>query len=207
MTTGYAVDPSRSIAGAHSRRRPSGEPPPLPHRINTSGRWWLAFALMVVVSWVLVATIQRTAVALDVVDHAVLDRIASIRTPWLTQLMKVIGLAATGWALQILWLANLVILLIWRRWRHLIVWVGVGIVVDSIAGSIAGSLQRPRPMGVEILGHWSGFAMPSLPMAILAAFSVNTLYANVPAGHPRQVGKVIVGVLLAAVATSRMYLA
>src|ERR1700712_1978322 len=105
MTTGYAVDPARSTTAAHSRRRPSGEPPPLPHRINNSGRWWLALALMVVVCWILVATIQRTAVALDVVDHAVLDRIASVRTPWLTQVMKVVGLPVTRWALPILWLA------------------------------------------------------------------------------------------------------
>jgi tRNA A-37 threonylcarbamoyl transferase component Bud32/membrane-associated phospholipid phosphatase len=179
----------------------------LPHRINTSGRWWLALALLVVSFSILVATTQRTALALDVADHAVLDRVAAARTPWLTDVMKVIGFAATGWALQILWLANLIILLIWRRWRHLIVWVGVGIFVDSLAGSIAGSLQRPRPLGVEILSDWNGFAMPSLPMAILAAFSVNTLYANVPAGHLRQLGKLLVGILLVLVSASRIYLA
>jgi tRNA A-37 threonylcarbamoyl transferase component Bud32/membrane-associated phospholipid phosphatase len=207
MTAGYAVDPARSIVSTHGRRRPSGEPPPLPRRINTSGKWWLALAVMVVVSLILVATLKTTAVALDSFDHALLRWAASLRTAWLTQLMKVIGVAATGWGLQILWLVNLVLLLIWRRWRHLIVWVGVGIVVDSIAGSIAGTLQRPRPLGVEIISDWHGFAMPSVPMAILAAFSINTLYANVPAGHPRQLGKVIAGILLTAVAMSRIYLA
>jgi hypothetical protein len=56
----------------HSKRRPSGEPPPLPRAINASGKWWLAFALSAVGLWVAVALTRRTGVTLDAIDHAVL---------------------------------------------------------------------------------------------------------------------------------------
>ncbi|HYU05047.1 MAG TPA: hypothetical protein VEL02_14480, partial [Jatrophihabitantaceae bacterium] len=176
----------------HSKRRPSGEPPPLPRAINASGKWWLAFALSAVGLWVAVALTRRTGVTLDAIDHAVLERIVMIRSAWLTRVAKVVSSPATGPALQAVWLANLVALLYWRRWRHLIVWLGAGLVVDNGTEAIAGVIHRPRPFGVEILGGWAGYAMPSLPLAVLAAFSISTLYSTVPAGRPRQLGKIVV---------------
>jgi membrane-associated phospholipid phosphatase/serine/threonine-protein kinase RIO1 len=207
MTAESAVDAPRAVVRAHPRRRPSGEPPPLPRRINTSGKWWLTLALAVVLLWVLAATTRSTAMRLDAIDHAVLDKIVSWRTPWLTRLMDVLGAPATAWGVQVIWLANLVLLLIWRRWRHLIVWIGVGLLVDNVGIAIGQTLQRPRPYGVEILGDWNGFAMPSIPLAVLSAFLISTLYANVPAGRLRQMGKPIVIAVIALVAISRVYLA
>src|SRR3954452_14636148 len=49
--------------------------------------------------------------------------------------------------------------------------------------------------------------MPSVPMAITAAFLVNTLYALVPAGRHRTTGKWVTCGLLAVTALSRLYLA
>jgi tRNA A-37 threonylcarbamoyl transferase component Bud32 len=106
-----------------------------------------------------------------------------------------------------LWLANLIVLVVWRRWRHLIVWIGVGLIVSNGAAAIAETLQRPRPLGIEILGAWKGFAMPSLPLAVLSAFLISTLYSNVPSGKPRQRGKIVVTVVLVVVVASRLYLA
>jgi membrane-associated phospholipid phosphatase/serine/threonine-protein kinase RIO1 len=207
MTAESTVDATRAVVRAHPRRRPSGEPPPLPRRINTSGKWWLALALAVVLLWVLAATTRATAMRLDVVDHAVLSRIVSWRTPWLTRVMEVLRAPATAWGLQIIWLVNLVLLLFWRRWRHLIVWIGVGLLVDNVGNAIGQTLQRPRPYGVEIIGDWNGFAMPSIPLAVLATFLISTLYANVPAGRLRQIGKPIVAAVIALAAISRVYLA
>jgi tRNA A-37 threonylcarbamoyl transferase component Bud32 len=206
MTLQPALD-SATLVRTRARRRPSGEPPPLPHRINKSGKWWLALALSVVLFWILVATTRRTGVTLDALDHAALDRIVAIRTPWLTRVMRVLGTPATGWALQILWLVNLVAMMFWRRWRHLIVWMAVGLLVDNLASAAAGAMERPRPLGIEILGDWKGFAMPSLPLAVLSAFCINTLYSNVPAGLARQRGKYLVAGLLTLVVASRLYLA
>ena len=120
--------------------------------------------------------------------------------------MKAIGLLATGPAMQALWLVNLVIMVIWRRWRHLLVWLISGLLVVDGCAAIAEVIQRPRPLGIEILGDWKGYAMPSLPLAVLAAFLINTLYPR-PAGRPRHRGKLAVAIVLLLVTASRLYLA
>jgi tRNA A-37 threonylcarbamoyl transferase component Bud32 len=68
-------------------------------------------------------------------------------------------------------------------------------------------IQRSRPLGVEILGEWTGYAMPSRPIAIFAAVLVNGLYSLVPAGRLRELGKMVVLGLLGITALSRVYLA
>ena len=72
---------------------------------------------------------------------------------------------------------------------------------------MADILQRPRPLGVEILGAWEGSALPSLPMAFLTAILVTALYTLVPAGRLRERGKLVVAGLLGVTAFSRFYLA
>jgi RIO1 family len=212
-STPHAVSGAGSAAAWPSavprgrRRRPSGEPPPLPRTLSASGKWWLVLAGAAIVFSVLVGTIERLSVGLGVIDSRMLDWLADVRSPALTRAMKVLGVLATGRGLQVIWLANLVVLVIWRRWRHLFVWVGTGLLVSAVADSVAQSIQRPRPLGVEILGQWKSFAMPSVPMAILAAFLVSTLYALVPAGRLREAGKLVVGGVLAITLFSRLYLA
>jgi tRNA A-37 threonylcarbamoyl transferase component Bud32/membrane-associated phospholipid phosphatase len=207
MTAETGVAVSTGFVRAHPRRRPSGEPPPLPHRINTSGGWWLALAVAVAGFAALVATTPGTALRVDLIDHAILSGIASVRTAWLTDVMHVLGAPATGWGVQVILFLNLIPLLLWRRWRHLIVWVGVALVVDNLAFVAASLIQRPRPLGVEILGYWKGYSMPSVPLAVLSAFLVSTLYANVPAGRARRAAKLIVAAVLVVVSASRLYLA
>jgi tRNA A-37 threonylcarbamoyl transferase component Bud32/membrane-associated phospholipid phosphatase len=188
------------------RRRPSGEPPPLPRHLNASGKWWLALSGAVVVAWAVVWGTGSVGV-FDVADTAVLQAIAGIRSPALTRAAEVAGVLATGDALYVLWLANLVPLVAFRRWRHLFVSIAVGLVVVNVAAGMAGTLQRPRPYEVEVIGPWTGFSMPSLPMTVLATFLLTTVYSLVPAGRPRTIGKWVVCGLLAVTALSRLYLA
>jgi tRNA A-37 threonylcarbamoyl transferase component Bud32/membrane-associated phospholipid phosphatase len=117
------------------------------------------------------------------------------------------GKTATAQVLTVIWWIALAILLVWRRWRHLFVWLGALLVVSTFTAVAGGMIQRPRPMGIEILGHWEGYAMPSRPMAILSAIGVCILYALVPAGRPRERGKVVVTAVLVVTALSRLYLA
>src|SRR3954454_6241057 len=49
--------------------------------------------------------------------------------------------------------------------------------------------------------------MPSAPLAVLSAFLVSTMYAQVPAGRLRQIAKPIIAVVLLLVSFSRLYLA
>jgi membrane-associated phospholipid phosphatase/tRNA A-37 threonylcarbamoyl transferase component Bud32 len=143
----------------------------------------------------------------DVADTRVLQALESIRSAALTRVADVAGVLATPAGLQVLWLVNLLTLAAIRRWRHLFVWLGVGLLVTLVGFTMAQALQRPRPYDVEIIGRWAGYSMPSLPMTVLATFLVSTLYALVPAGRYRTAGKWVACGLLAVTALSRMYLA
>ncbi len=196
-----------AIVRGRRRRRPSGEPPPLPRALNASGKWWLALAAAVILFWVVEATNHAFALRLDLFDHAVLRRIEDMRSPALTDAMKAIGWLATGRALQLLWLSSLAVLLFWRRWRHMFVWVGVALLTINFVQIVGQGIGRPRPLGIDIIGPWQGYAMPSVPLAALALFAISALYSTVPAGRRRTQGKIVVAVVLASVFASRLYLA
>jgi tRNA A-37 threonylcarbamoyl transferase component Bud32/membrane-associated phospholipid phosphatase len=168
---------------------------------------WLAAAVLAVALVVLVSAWSAASTLVTVVDHWVLDWITDIRSPGLTRAMRGLGTLAGPVALSIAWLATLGVLLVMRRWRHLFVWLGAILVVRTIAVVASLVVERPRPIGVEILGPWQGFAMPSQPIAALCAVLVGGLYALVPQGRLRQAGKWIATGLVAVVAFSRLYLA
>lgn len=188
------------------RRRPSGEPPPLPRHLARSGTWWLAASAAVVLAWVLIWA-TRALWVFDLVDTRVLQAFAQVRSAPLTRVALAAGALATPVAVYVLWVANFAALIAFRRWRHLFVWIGVALLVVNVASLVVGTLQRPRPYGVELLGRWAGYSMPSLPVTVLTAFLVCTLYSLVPAGRPRERGKWVLGAVLAVTVLSRLYLA
>jgi membrane-associated phospholipid phosphatase len=55
-------------------------------------------------------------------------------------------------------------------------------------------------------GSWGGWAMPSRPVAILAATLVGVLYTLVPVGRWRQLGKWVATGLVAAFGLARIHL-
>ena len=203
---GTASELPPRIVPSRRRRRPSGEPPPLPRQLNTSGRYWLALALAIVAFSVVAKVSTSVRLAGAVVDHRLLDWVMQLRTPALTRVMHGVGWLATPLALQLAWWANAAVLLGYRRWRHLFVWIGSTLTVNAVVGLSALLFQRSRPLGIEILGPWKGFAMPSLPMAILSAVLVNSAYSLVPRGQRRQLAKAAAAVAIAVAGLSRIYL-
>jgi membrane-associated phospholipid phosphatase/tRNA A-37 threonylcarbamoyl transferase component Bud32 len=188
------------------RRRPSGEPPPLPRHLSASGKWWLAASGAVVLAWIAVAVTGSVSL-FDAADTRVLQALAQVRSPTLTRVALIAGALATPIAVYVLWVANFAILIVLRRWRHLFVWVGVGLVIVGLGSTMLTVLQRPRPYEVELIGRWAGYSMPSLPITVLTAFLVSMLYSLVPAGRYRTLGKWVVCGLLVLTALSRLYLA
>src|SRR5450756_903741 len=203
---GTASELPPRIVRSRRRRRPSGEPPPLPRQLNTSGRYWLAVALVMLAFSVVAEVSTSVRLAGTVVDHRLLEWVLQLRTPALTRVTHGVGWLATPLALQLAWWANAAVLLGYRRWRHLFVWIGSILTVNTVVGLAALLFQRSRPLGIEILGPWKGFAMPSLPMAILSAVLVNTAYSLVPRGQPRQLAKAAAAVAIAMAGLSRIYL-
>jgi membrane-associated phospholipid phosphatase len=193
--------------GPERRRRPTGQPPPLPRSIHRTGVWWAAAGVgLVVLAKVAFGPARRgLGMAVTVRDDAVVRWLAGLHLPGLTGLMEAI-VASTGSAGMIgaLRWGTLVALLVLRRIRHLVVFVGSFLVVLLVVQWAA--VDRPRPFGVELRGSWAGWAMPSRPVAIFAATLIGVLYTLVPVGRWRQLGKWVATGLVALFSLARVYL-
>jgi tRNA A-37 threonylcarbamoyl transferase component Bud32/membrane-associated phospholipid phosphatase len=143
--------------------------------------------------------------AVTVWDDAVVGWLAGLRLPGLTRLMEAIvaSTGSVGMVGALRW-ATVVALLVLRRFRHLVVFVGSFLAVLLVVR--LATVDRPRPFGVDLRGSWGGWAMPSRPVAILAATLVGVLYTLVPVGRWRQLGKWVATGLVAAFAVARVHL-
>jgi tRNA A-37 threonylcarbamoyl transferase component Bud32/membrane-associated phospholipid phosphatase len=197
-----------SVQRLRRRRRPSGEAPPLPRHLETTGIGWLLAAVALVALSVVTFTASRHAAAVVVTaaDGAVVHWLAGLRSPWLTQALEGVALAAGWMGTKILVLCVVVLLLVFKRLRHLVVFV---VAIEStffLAVILASLLRRPRPFGVVIEGGWNGYALPSIEVAILAVTLVGVLYSLVPKGRWRQLGKLVATGIVALVGTAHVYL-
>ena len=195
------------VSRAGQRRRPSGEAPPLPRTLNRSGRLWLTAAAAVLLLWAGVVSNQRTAVWVLEADHAVVEWVAGMRTTLLTNLMQTVHALGSRWTIRVLFWATVVALVALRRFRHLFVFLGATLAVTAFTGFLAYLFVWPRPLGVEILGDWSGYANPSRSVAVFTATVVGMLYSLTPSGRLRRAGKPVITVLVTALSFSLVYLA
>jgi tRNA A-37 threonylcarbamoyl transferase component Bud32 len=189
------------------RRRPSGEPPPLPRELGRSGKFWLimtAYFLSVLLGVVLFDNLSGI---FDRFDTARLRWFATIRTDWLTDVAEWVNVLGSRWTIRVLRWVTILALVAFKRWRHLFVFLGSVLVIELVIYEIEILLARPRPLGIEIIGEWEGFAMPSGPVAALAGTLVGMIYSLVVPGRPRDIAKWVVGGLIAALVLSRTYLA
>jgi tRNA A-37 threonylcarbamoyl transferase component Bud32 len=143
-------------------------------------------------------------------DQAVLEGLARLRTPALTRVMVAVAELAQGLVFVLGWAAVLV-LLAFRRFRRLFVFLGTFWLVQALATYLAqGILDQAsplRPAGIAMLGPAGRSAYPLAPVAMLTARLVGVLYALIPQGPMRQVGKAVAAVIIVVVALARMYLA
>jgi tRNA A-37 threonylcarbamoyl transferase component Bud32 len=198
----------RAAVRSPHRRRPTGAAPPLPYRLQTSGVGWLVAALVLVGLTLAVfgRGLRGPAVAVTVVDDAVVAWLAGLVRPGLVAPLRGLVRIGSWWVLGTLYFGLILGLLILRRWRHLIVWVVASQLGSVIISGVAMAAQRPRPFGVELRTSWGGWPMPSVPVAFLAATLVSLLYTLVPEGRWRNTGKWMATLLVALVAVARMAL-
>jgi membrane-associated phospholipid phosphatase len=205
--TRTAVEPRRHrvIGTRVRRRRPSGEPPPLPRSIGRSGRFWLfmvAYFVVVLIGVLLFPTLEGFV---ERVDAQRMMWFAQLRTPVLTALAKAINLSASPWTIRVLRWGTIAVLIGFRRWRHLFVFLGAIVVTELLAYDASLVMHRPRPFDVTILVGWNGYSMPSRPLAGLAVSLIAMTYALVPSARRSPMKWAIAGILLF-VALSRVYL-
>jgi tRNA A-37 threonylcarbamoyl transferase component Bud32 len=121
--------------------------------------------------------------------------------------MQTVHALGSRWTIRLLLWSAVAVLLVFRRFRHLYVFLGATLAVTAVTSLFAYVVLYPRPLAVEILGEWSGYAHPSRPVAVFTAVVVGILYSLVPKGRLRQLGKLVAAVLVAALSVSLVYLA
>jgi membrane-associated phospholipid phosphatase/tRNA A-37 threonylcarbamoyl transferase component Bud32 len=120
--------------------------------------------------------------------------------------MRGLHFLGSEWMIRVLGWGTVLALVVFRRWRHLFVFLGSLLAVGAISSTVALLFSRPRPIGIEIIGTWDGFSHPSRPVAVLTAALVGVIYSLVVSGPSRQVAKVAVGAVVVALGLARMYL-
>ena len=127
-----------AAAAPADQRRPTGDPPPLPRRVESTGIGWLIGAAVLVAATIAVFRngLRGPAMAVTVADDAVVGGLAQLR-PEFTLVLRAI---AAGIVVDTLTLSTpqLLALLILRRFRHLLVLL----LVQSTTGSLVALLTR-----------------------------------------------------------------
>jgi tRNA A-37 threonylcarbamoyl transferase component Bud32 len=174
-----------------------------------TGWWWVGPGTLVIIGWT-VAVINAGGALLPV-DQRVVEELAQGRTPELTSVMVSVAELGSGWVFVALGWVTILVLLVTRRLRRLLVFVGATFLVYLLASYLAdGILEQAsplRPAGIAMLGPAAQSAYPLVPVATLSARLVGMLYTVIPQGRLRQLGKAVVAGIVAMVALARMYLA
>jgi hypothetical protein len=150
--------------------------------------------------------LRGPAVPVTILDDAGVRWLAGLQVPGLHALLRGLVRGSSWWVLFMLSLGLPLALLVLRRWRHLIVWLVAWNLGSFVIGLVAMTARRPRPFAVELQSSWGGWAMPSLPVAILTGTLIGVLYGLVPQGRWRNTGKGVAATLVAMVAVARIAL-
>jgi tRNA A-37 threonylcarbamoyl transferase component Bud32 len=144
--------------------------------------------------------------AIDVVDLAALRGIVRVRNAPMTHLMLGLQHLGSVWVARVLAWTTLVALVALRRFRHLVVYLTMLLLVSLFASVAAVAIGRMRPAGVTILGDWDGYAYPSRPIAVLGIVLVGVVLTLVP-GKWRSRAIYVALTPLLALCAARLYLA
>jgi tRNA A-37 threonylcarbamoyl transferase component Bud32/membrane-associated phospholipid phosphatase len=200
-----SLPPGTAVHKARRQRRPTGSPPPLPHRFTiTTTAWLVLAAIAVTIAFVASQHTQWLRIE-DRASTWLLRQLAGIRTPWLTDVANAIKAAGTGWV-TILGASVIVLAVIFRRWRHLLVFLGSVLFLDIAGTLIYRALSRPRPYGVPIITSWAGYSGGSPPVAVLTIFLMGVVYCIAVPGRARTYTKAAVAAVVAVFALARLYL-
>ena len=200
------LEPS-GLSRGRRRRRPTGAAPPLPRHIGASGKIWLGVLIALLV-WVMVTlAFQSAERATERADSAVLEQIARLRTPWLTDVATAVTELGSSWVVTILAVGLIAAQAVFRRWRHLFTFLVSMAVLVVLGRQLYHSFARPRPHDVAIIDSWAGYSMPSRSISVLCAVLLGVVYTLVVPGRSRDLAKWIVTGLVTVVAFARLYTA
>jgi hypothetical protein len=198
--------PGPAVHRTRRQRRPTGAPPPLPHPFAVSTAAWLVLGTMVLAGAFLASQHTPWLRIDDQASTSVLRLLAGIRTPWLTDVANGINVAGSSWGATGLGLSVVALTIAFRRWRHLLVFLGSLFFLETVGTSIYFGLSRPRPYGVPIIANWGGYSGVSPPVAVLTIFLMGAVYCLAVPGRPRTYTKAAVAAVVAVFCLARLYL-
>jgi membrane-associated phospholipid phosphatase len=201
-----AAPPGSAVGKVRRQRRPTGAPPPLPRPTFVSTAVWLTLAAVALAGATLTVLYAPWLRLDDQVNTAALRVLAGTRTSWLTDLANGIKAAGGGWGVTALGLTVVALTAVFRRWRHLLVFLCSLFFLALVGQWIYHALSRPRPYGVPIIGSWGGYSAPSPPVAELTFFLVGAVYCLVVPGPPRRYTKAVIAAIIAVFGLARLYL-
>ena len=202
-----SLPPGPAVPRTTRRRRPTGAPPPLPHPVSVTTRAWLVLAV-VVLAGVTLISVRAPSLRLDnQVNSAVLRLFARARTPWLTDVANGISAAGTGWAATVAGLSAVVLMIVFRRWRHLLVFLCSLFLLEVAITLITSGTTRPRPYGVLIIGNWAGYSTQAVTVAVPTFLLMSIAYCLVVPGRPRSYAKAATAVIVTMFCLAHLYLA
>jgi serine/threonine-protein kinase RIO1 len=164
----------------------------------------VAYLISVAIGVIVFAPFQR------LFEHFDTERtrwLVALRTHQVTNIMLWINALTSVWTIRVLRWGTILVLIVFRRWRHLLVFLGAVLAAEALTAGMAMVIARPRPLGVEILAGWRGYSMPSQPLASLSVTLIGMAYALVPHGVLRHYAKWAIGIVLGVALVARIYLA
>ena len=199
------IAPVLSASPVGRRRRPSGEPPPLPRHIEPSTTVHIVL-IAVAAGLAAAVTITPLLAVVTAVDLAVLRALESVRSGAVTSVMETLQALGSPVTAQVVGWATILVLVAVRRFQHLAAYVVIGLAGSLLTTSVISGVGRMRPAGVDILGAWNGYSHPSQPIAGLALVLAGVTYTLLPAGRWRRRGRWAAAGTLGALAVAQLYL-
>ena len=206
LPAGAEIRPVLLSTPVGRRRRPSGEPPPLPRTIDRTTKRYLALVSLAI-ALAVALTVGQTLAAVTAVDVAVLRVLVRWRTELVTSIM--LGLQSLGspWTVRALAWVTIAVLVAFRRFQHLAAYLAVQLGVSIVISTMALVVGRMRPAGVDIAGRWTGYSHPSRPVAQLGLVLAGAIYTLVPPGPWRSRAKGAAAGALLLLAAAQLVLA
>jgi hypothetical protein len=117
-----------------------------------------------------------------------------------------IDVAGSSWGATVLGLSVVALTMAFRRWRHLLVFAGSLLFLETVGTWIYFGLSRPRPFGVPIIASWGGYSGVSPPVAVVTTFLMGIVYCLAVPGRTRSSTKAAVTGVVAVFCLARLYL-
>src|SRR5207302_286194 len=118
--------------------------------IGRSGKLLLLLVMFLLVANVSVAHYPSFGRFAEQLDTDILRLLAAARVPWLVSLARGVKSAGSGWFVTALGIGSAILLMVFRRWRHLVAFLAGMVVLVAVGSTLYWLVTRPRPYGVTI---------------------------------------------------------